>query len=84
MSLQGWGILDKKHGPSRAQAIKAYLKKHNIQYLLISPRYYRGLTDDRTVFEPIKEWHARYPIKRLMSPQTLYRLHWNHEETTSS
>ncbi|MDZ4197979.1 MAG: hypothetical protein U1E27_01695 [Kiritimatiellia bacterium] len=62
--------------PERAQAIADFLRARNVEYLVISPKYYPELVRSPEIFEPVRTWNSPFATGRLISPQILYRIHW--------
>ena len=66
----------KKQDPNK---LRDYLREKKVEYVILCPLYYPAITKDREVFEPIKQWSERYNHNRLISPQILYKVHWDRE-----
>jgi hypothetical protein len=76
-SPEVWPAIQRGYGkPVPVQRMREYLKQQKIEYVILSPKYYPELTDDKSTFEPIKEWREGYEHGRLISPQVLYKVHW--------
>ena len=72
-----WPTIQRKPGEKlNTTNLEIYLKEHKVEYVLLSPLYYPAMTDRRAVYEPIMEWSERYDHGRTISPQILYRCHW--------
>jgi len=73
-----WESLSHARTPhEKAEAIYRYICRAGIRYLAISPRYYPSLAHDRKRLEPIQKFTARYPVRRLIAPQIVYRVGCN-------
>lgn len=57
--------------------MRRFLKSRGVNYVILSPKYYPKLTNDKKTFEPLREWRESYKHGRIISPQVLYRVHWN-------
>lgn len=72
-----WPAISRGYGkPVPIQRMREYLRDQGVEYIILSPRYYPELTNDKETFEPIKEWRESHEHGRLISPQVLYRVHW--------
>ncbi|RMD85773.1 MAG: hypothetical protein D6808_04655 [Candidatus Dadabacteria bacterium] len=56
--------------------LKGFLKKMRVDYLLVNPNYYPYMLKLLKNCTEIKRWHTSVPIKRLISPQVLYKCVW--------
>jgi hypothetical protein len=73
-SPEMWPVLRAKQGVEREEAMYAYLRERGVRYLVISPRYYPDLAADRSRLRPLRQWEARFPTGRMISPQILYEI----------
>ncbi len=73
-----WPAIERGYGEAvPVQRLRAFLKEQGVEYVILSPKYYPELTRDKRTFEPMKEWREGYEHGRLISPQVLYRVHWD-------
>lgn len=72
-----WPIISRAPGQKvPARRMEQYLRERNVQYLVLSPQYYPGITNKKEVYEPLMQWDEVYDHHRLISPQVLYKCHW--------
>ena len=60
--------------------LRDYLREKKVDYVILCPLYYPAITNDHKVFEPIMQWSERSNHNRLISPQVLYKVHWDQEK----
>lgn len=72
-----WPAIQRGYGkPVPVQRMREYLREKQIEYIILSPRYYPELTNDKATFVPVKEWRESHEHGRLISPQVLYKIQW--------
>jgi hypothetical protein len=73
-----WPVIERPYGGRfPGLRLESYLRSQNVQYVILSPHYYPGLTARTTVYEPVMQWTERFDHHRTIAPQILYRMHWD-------
>ena len=72
-----WPILRKRKGTKDTSAMKEFMKKKHIDYLITSPKYYPTLVRDTDTFKEIARFAVDYRIGHSWSPQIVYKCNWH-------
>ena len=76
-----WPVLQRGYGAKLDQKrLRDYLKDQKVEYVVLCPKYYPQITGNKEVFEEVMRWTEKYDHGRLISPQVLYKVHWDRSD----
>jgi hypothetical protein len=69
-----WPYLLRSNHSNRIYFIMEFMKDLEIDYLMVSPKYYPHFKEVSDNFEIVHQWDAVFPTGRSIDPQILYRI----------